>query len=145
TLEATSGISLRCGGNVATVDSSGIHFNTPNYVKNSGENGVDGTEVRYTGDIINLRADDTNRVFLSEVIEDDYILRADTSLKEGTSVEATCFILGEDEEILAQETKSINVKNSRLEAVFDLDGIIASNKISETKIKEVKGKYKWES
>ncbi|XOB63792.1 bacteriophage T4 gp5 trimerization domain-containing protein [Campylobacterota bacterium DY0563] len=45
TLEATSGISLRCGGNVATVNSSGIFFHTPNYVKNSPDNGVDGTEV----------------------------------------------------------------------------------------------------
>ncbi len=45
TLEANSGISLRCGGNVATVDSSGIFFHTPNYVKNSPNNGVDGIDV----------------------------------------------------------------------------------------------------
>jgi len=41
--ETASGISLKCGGNVLTIDSSGIHFKTPNYNANSGNGGVSGT------------------------------------------------------------------------------------------------------
>lgn len=41
--EGASGISLKCGGNVLTVDGSGIHFKTPSYNANSGNGGVAGT------------------------------------------------------------------------------------------------------
>ncbi|PLY05394.1 MAG: type VI secretion system tip protein VgrG, partial [Arcobacter sp.] len=43
--EAASGITLKCGGHVLTVDGSGIHFKTPNYVENSGNSGVSAKEV----------------------------------------------------------------------------------------------------
>jgi len=43
--ETTSGVSLKCGGNVLTIDGSGIHFKTPNYTQNSGNSGVCGVEV----------------------------------------------------------------------------------------------------
>ncbi|QFR50372.1 hypothetical protein FJR48_11800 [Sulfurimonas lithotrophica] len=39
-IEATEGISLKCGGNTLTIDSSGIHFNTSNFLDNSGSDGV---------------------------------------------------------------------------------------------------------
>ncbi|MGP2657481.1 type VI secretion system Vgr family protein, partial [Malaciobacter sp. WC5094] len=143
--ETTSGVSLKCGGNVLTIDGSGIHFKTPNYTQNSGNGGVCGSEVKYTGDIINLRADDSKNFYLNNIYEDDYILRADTSLKDGKSVEATCFILGDEEKVLAKESKQISVQNSQLEAIFDLDDIISKNEINESIIKEIKGKFKWES
>ena len=44
-IDATDGISLKCGGNVLTIDSSGIYFNTPNYLDNSGNSGVAGNAV----------------------------------------------------------------------------------------------------
>ncbi|WP_345980432.1 type VI secretion system tip protein TssI/VgrG [Sulfurimonas sp. HSL3-2] len=44
-IDATDGISLKCGGNVLTIDSSGIYFNTPNYLDNSGNGGVAGDAV----------------------------------------------------------------------------------------------------
>ncbi|MGA1940870.1 type VI secretion system Vgr family protein [Arcobacter sp. YIC-310] len=143
--ETTSGVSLKCGGNVLTIDGSGIHFKTPNYTQNSGNSGVCGSEVKYTGDIINLRADDSKNFYLNNIYEDDYILRADTSLKDGKSVEATCFILGDEEKVLAKESKQISVQNSQLEAIFDLDDIISKNEINESIIKEIKGNFKWES
>ena len=43
--EAPSGISLKCGGNVLTIDGSGIHFKTPNFSDNSGNGGVSAAEV----------------------------------------------------------------------------------------------------
>ncbi|WP_428737060.1 bacteriophage T4 gp5 trimerisation domain-containing protein [Sulfurimonas sp.] len=39
-IEATDGISLKCGSNVLTIDPSGIHFNTDNFKDNSGLDGV---------------------------------------------------------------------------------------------------------
>uniref|UniRef100_UPI003D12C45A hypothetical protein n=2 Tax=Sulfurimonas sp. TaxID=2022749 RepID=UPI003D12C45A len=39
-IEATDGISLKCGSNVLTIDPSGIHFNTDNFKDNSGSDGV---------------------------------------------------------------------------------------------------------
>ncbi|MCP4970412.1 MAG: type VI secretion system tip protein VgrG, partial [Arcobacter sp.] len=39
-LDTTDGISLKCGGNVLTVDNSGIHFKTPNFANNSAHGGV---------------------------------------------------------------------------------------------------------
>ncbi len=45
TLEAKTGISVRCGGNVMTVHSGGIDFHTPKYNENSAFNGVEGVEV----------------------------------------------------------------------------------------------------
>ncbi|MCP4970667.1 MAG: hypothetical protein GY932_08765, partial [Arcobacter sp.] len=50
-LDTTDGISLKCGGNVLTVDNSGIHFKTPNFANNSAHGGVSATEVK--GTIIN--------------------------------------------------------------------------------------------
>ncbi|QKF67313.1 type VI secretion system, syringe needle protein [Arcobacter venerupis] len=44
-IESSSGISIRSGSNVLTIDNSGIHFNTPNYNENSGNGGVNGMEV----------------------------------------------------------------------------------------------------
>jgi type VI secretion system secreted protein VgrG len=54
-IEATDGISLKCGGNVLTVNSSGIHFKTPNYKDNSGNNGVVGNKVLPNKDLSSLR------------------------------------------------------------------------------------------
>ncbi len=44
-LDTTDGISLKCGGNVLTVDNSGIHFKTPNFANNSAHGGVSAKEV----------------------------------------------------------------------------------------------------
>jgi type VI secretion system secreted protein VgrG len=43
--EGDGGISLKCGGNVLTVDGSGIHFKTPNFDDNSTGSGVVAKEV----------------------------------------------------------------------------------------------------
>ncbi|RXJ65224.1 hypothetical protein CRV08_15655 [Halarcobacter ebronensis] len=143
TLEATSGISLRCGGNVATVDSSGIFFKTPNYVKNSGENGVDGTEVGVEGEVINTRITNMYDTFISKVIDEKVILQADTTLKEGRSVEATLFILDKDENILAQETQTTQVHNNKIKQEYNLEQIIKSNDLLIEKIYELDGELVW--
>ncbi|WP_419782582.1 type VI secretion system Vgr family protein [Malaciobacter marinus] len=39
-LDGSDGISFKCGSNILTVDSSGIHFNTSNFVDNSANGGV---------------------------------------------------------------------------------------------------------
>jgi len=39
-LQATEGISLKCGGNVLTVDSSGVYFKTANLDTKSGNGGI---------------------------------------------------------------------------------------------------------
>jgi type VI secretion system secreted protein VgrG len=44
-LDGADGISLKVGGNVLTVDSSGIHFKTPLYDANSGNGGVSSSAV----------------------------------------------------------------------------------------------------
>ncbi|MFA7030614.1 MAG: type VI secretion system tip protein TssI/VgrG [Candidatus Cloacimonadaceae bacterium] len=44
-LQATEGISLKCGGNVLTVDSSGVYFKTASLDTKSGNGGVSATEV----------------------------------------------------------------------------------------------------
>ncbi|MGE3613932.1 MAG: type VI secretion system Vgr family protein [Sulfurimonas sp.] len=47
-LQATEGISLKCGGNVLTVDSSGIHIKTANYDSNATNSGVSAQEIQIT-------------------------------------------------------------------------------------------------
>ena len=48
-IETTDGISLKCGGNILTVDASGIHFNTACYLDNSGNDGVVAGGVKIVG------------------------------------------------------------------------------------------------
>lgn len=44
-LNSANGVSLKVGGNTLTIDSSGIHFKTPNYDANSGNGGVTSSAV----------------------------------------------------------------------------------------------------
>eukprot|EP01028_Stygiella_incarcerata_P014102 TRINITY_DN9070_c0_g1_i5.p1 TRINITY_DN9070_c0_g1~~TRINITY_DN9070_c0_g1_i5.p1 ORF type:complete len:288 (+),score=-68.55 TRINITY_DN9070_c0_g1_i5:409-1272(+) len=143
TLEAKTGISLRCGGNVATIDSSGIFFHTPNYVKNSTDNGVDGNIVGKEGDVINIRINNINNEFITKKIAKDIVLNADTSLKEGTSVETTIFILDNNEKELIKETKTTTVKNSKISQEYDIDKLIEQYNISIEDIYEIEGEMQW--
>ncbi|RYA22152.1 type VI secretion system tip protein VgrG, partial [Malaciobacter halophilus] len=144
-LDGSDGISFKCGSNILTVDSSGIHFNTSNFVDNSANGGVSVEDVKNKGAIIDLRANDSFRDYIYDIQEDQYVLRANSSLKNGTKVEASCFILGKEKEILAKEIKTISVENSKLEARFDLDEIIHLNQIPESKIKNIKGIFSWQN
>jgi type VI secretion system secreted protein VgrG len=53
--KGASGISFKCGGNVLTVDGSGIHFKTPNFDANSGNGGVSAAEVPIKGSDYNVQ------------------------------------------------------------------------------------------
>ncbi|AXX92260.1 type VI secretion system, syringe needle protein [Malaciobacter molluscorum LMG 25693] len=143
--DGANGISFKCGSNILTVDASGIHFNTQNFVDNSANGGVSVEDVINKGAIIDLRANDSFRDYIYDIQEDEYVLRANSSLKDGTKVEASCFILGKEKEILAKEIKTISVENSKLEARFDLDEIIHLNQIPESKIKNIKGIFSWQN
>ena len=44
-LNASDGISLKCGGNILTVDASGIHFNSANVDSNSANAGVSANDI----------------------------------------------------------------------------------------------------
>jgi type VI secretion system secreted protein VgrG len=143
TLEVSSGISLRCGGNVVTVDSSGIFFNTPNYVKNSGDDGVNGNVVGTEGDVINIRINNINDEFITKKIDKDVVLKADTSLKEGTSIEATIFILDKEGNQLASETQTTSVQNSQISQEYDIDKLIEQYDISIEDIYEIDGEMQW--
>ncbi|PHO16849.1 hypothetical protein CPU12_13500, partial [Malaciobacter molluscorum LMG 25693] len=43
--DGANGISFKCGSNILTVDASGIHFNTSNFVDNSANSGVSAKDV----------------------------------------------------------------------------------------------------
>ncbi|RXJ65839.1 type VI secretion system tip protein VgrG, partial [Halarcobacter ebronensis] len=139
TLEATSGISLRCGGNVATVDSSGIHFNTPNYVKNSGENGVDGSEVIHEGDIINPMITNHYSTAITKQLEKTLYIQAESTLKNGRSVNVTLKGLDANGEIIAEETKVTTIQKNKIFQEFDIEKLKKDNNLEEDAIKKYTG------
>ena len=57
-LEAQSGLSVRVGSNVLTVDNSGIYFKTANYTENSSDAGVEAKEAEILKSLFNLAFED---------------------------------------------------------------------------------------
>lgn len=84
-------------------------------------------------------------MFVSEIQDDVFILRADTSLDEGKSVKAILNILGENEEVLAIEEVDTTVSNSLIEQAFDLDDLFEKYDLNELDIIGYKGDIKWQN
>ncbi|RXK05428.1 type VI secretion system tip protein VgrG, partial [Halarcobacter ebronensis] len=141
TLEASSGISLRCGGNVATVDSSGIFFHTSNYVKNSPNNGVEGAEVVVEGDIINPRITNHYSTAISKQLEQILYMQADTTLKNGRSVKVTIQGLDKNDEVIAQETKTTTVNKNKIIQEFDTKQLKKAHNLEEDDIVKYTGEF----
>ncbi|MGR8999861.1 MAG: hypothetical protein ACU88J_12555, partial [Gammaproteobacteria bacterium] len=122
--EGASGISLKCGGNVLTVDGSGIHFKTPNFDANSGNGGVSAAEVLDEDVIVNVRITNSDDTYVRLLADDTLHIKADTSLKDGRSVDVSLMALDKNEKILATETRSATVQTSEIDVPFEIDSFI---------------------
>ncbi|MGB6327811.1 MAG: type VI secretion system tip protein VgrG, partial [Halarcobacter sp.] len=138
-LDGANGISLKCGANILTVDSSGIHFNTANFKDNSAFDGLEATEVIHEGDIINPRITNHYSTAISKQLEEILYIEADTTLKDGRSVNITLKALDRDGEVIAQETKTATVKNTKISQEFDTKKLKQDNKLEEDSIKKYTG------
>ncbi len=136
---ASQGISLKCGGNVLTINSAGIHFKTPNYNDNSANGGLDASEVLYEGDIINARITNDYGTAISKQLDNSLLIQADTGLKDGRNIEVKLYALNKDNEIIAQEIKNTSVKNSKISQSFNIDDFIKNNNLEEDEIIKYSG------
>jgi type VI secretion system secreted protein VgrG len=141
--EGDGGISLKCGGNVLTVDGSGIHFKTPNFDDNSTDSGVAAKEVKEEGEVVNVRLDDDKNLDIHTLDDEVVYVRADSSLDDGTSVKVILNILGSNEKILASKEIASSVKANKIIEKFDLEALCKDNNINKLDIEDVEGEILW--
>ncbi|WP_128998810.1 hypothetical protein [Malaciobacter molluscorum] len=122
--DGANGISFKCGSNILTVDASGIHFNTPNFVDNSANGGVSVEDVIRDEDIMNVRLNDLNNNYLTKTIDKDVVLKADTTLSDGRNIKVSLIILDKEGKELARQTKNTTIKNQRISEYFDKEEIM---------------------
>ncbi|WP_404319621.1 type VI secretion system Vgr family protein [Malaciobacter canalis] len=141
--DGANGISFKCGSNILTVDSSGIHFNTSNFVDNSANGGVSVEDVIRDEDIMNVRLNDLNNNYLTKTIDKDVVLKADTTLSDGRNIKVSLIILDKEGKELARQTKNTTIKNKCISEYFDKDEIIKEHNLSYEDISEIEGEVEW--
>ncbi|PHO16848.1 type VI secretion system tip protein VgrG, partial [Malaciobacter molluscorum LMG 25693] len=141
--DGANGISFKCGSNILTVDASGIHFNTPNFVDNSANGGVSVEDVIRDEDIMNVRLNDLNNNYLTKTIDKDVVLKADTTLSDGRNIKVSLIILDKEGKELARQTKNTTIKNKRISEYFDKEEIMKEHNLSYEDIYEIEGEVEW--
>ncbi|PHO16852.1 type VI secretion system tip protein VgrG, partial [Malaciobacter molluscorum LMG 25693] len=134
-----NGISFKCGSNILTVDASGIHFNTQNFVDNSANGGVSVEDVVTEGDIINLRITNHYGTTITKQLENTLFIQADSLLKDGRSVDVILKGLNTNGEIIAQEIKTTTIQKNRILQEFDIEKLKKDNNLEEDAIKKYSG------
>ncbi len=89
--------------------------------------------------VINQRADDTSEEYVHTISDDTYIIKADTSLPEGTEVTTLLHIMAKDNSVMTTQKKQTYVQNQVIEQKFHLDEIIKQHKFNKADIKSFQG------
>ena len=97
------------------------------------------------GTVTNIRLNDIEKIHLTTVINKDIKVVADTTLKEGTSVDVTLYILDKNEEIVAQKTQSSKVKDKEVEEDFDHEKMLEDKNIEIQDDYTFEGEMEWEN
>jgi len=97
----------------------------------------------FEGTVNNIRLNNTQRMYISKVINKDIKVIADTTLKEGTKVEVAFLVYNKFDINVGKITEKTVVKDNEIEKDFDHEELLKKNNLPLEEKYYFKGEIKW--
>ncbi|MDD2369418.1 MAG: hypothetical protein PHQ90_08955, partial [Sulfuricurvum sp.] len=92
----------------------------------------------------NIRLTNLHTHVISKIVDKDIVLKADTTLADGTAVQATLLALDRMGDVLVKETHSTSVSDSQIEQTYDTDQMLKSHNLEQSDVNKFVGEVEWQ-